>query len=309
MGRKLTQEQFIERCKIIHPEYNYSKIVYINSRTDITVTCETHGDFKTTPNRFIMGAKCGCPKCNPSALKDSLTKEIFIERCKRYFPNYDYSKVIYTNQYNKIEVTCDVHKHTWFSIAKDLMNGHGCPLCGRESSNNKQRSSLNEFIVKANEIHNNKYDYSKVLYVNSKTKVEIICPIHGSFMQSPGNHINQKQGCPKCHECYSKGELSIKNYLDSCKVVYVQQYPINYKGNQSGITKIDFYLPNHNIFIEYNGMQHYIPVDYFGGELKFQKQIHRDNFLRNYCKDNNIKLIEIRYDENVSNKLKYELGI
>lgn len=309
MGRKLTQTEFIDRCKVIHPEYIYDKTIYINARTNVIITCPIHGDFITTPNRFIMGSKSGCPKCNPSSLKESLTQEEFIQRCLKYFPNYDYSQVVYTNQYTKVVITCNKHNYTWKPIAKDLMNGHGCPLCGKENNKEKQKLTLEEFIEKANKIHNNKYDYSKVLYINYKTKVEIVCPIHGSFLQSPDKHLIQQQGCPKCEEQSSKGELQVKNYLENHNIKYIQQYPIIYNGNCNNKTKIDFYLPDYNIFIEYNGMQHYVPIDYFGGELKFQKQIQRDNYVRNYCKEYNIKLIEIKYNDNLINILNDELGL
>ena len=73
MGKRLTQEEFINRCIEEHPEYDYSKTVYINANTDIIITCPIHGDFITRPSRFIMGAKCGCPKCNRGFLKDPLT--------------------------------------------------------------------------------------------------------------------------------------------------------------------------------------------------------------------------------------------
>ena len=163
--------------------------------------------------------------------------------------------------------------------------------------------SQSEFITKANLIHENKYSYEDIHYVNIRTKVLIRCPKHGIFKQLPSNHLSGS-GCPKCKR--SKGEETISKYLHNKSIKFEEQYIIPYEDNK---ILVDFYLPTFNTFIEYNGRQHYIAMDYFGGELKFQKQIHRDNFLRNYCKDNNIKLIEIRYDENVSNKLKYELGI
>ena len=310
MGKKLTQIEFINRCKKEHPEYTYDKTCYVNARTDVIVTCPIHGDFITTPNRFIMGAKGGCPKCSTPALKEPLSQETFIIRCKQYFPNYDYSKVIYTNQYNKVTVTCDKHNYTWTPIAKDLMRGHGCPLCGKEAGIQKQILGLQEFIQRASLIHNNKYDYSKVQYVNNRTKVEIICPEHGSFYQIPDKHIGKaQQGCPKCKNQSSKGELTIQNFLINNNINFIQQYPIEYLDNKTKITKIDFYLPDYNYFIEYNGEQHYVPVEYFGGTLKFEKQQRRDSYVRNYCNKTNIKLIEISYKENIINILKNELGI
>lgn len=93
-------------------------------------------------------------------------------------------------------------------------------------------------------------------------------------------------------------EIQWEIILSEYGINYIQQYkiPIDTTINIQGNTEIDFYLPEYNIFIEYNGIQHYIPQDYFGGKLKFEKyQIPRDNYVRNYCKDNNIRLIEVDY--------------
>ena len=92
----------------------------------------------------------------------------------------------------------------------------------------------------------------------------------------------------------------LKNYFN------ISQYKIDIDKsiNPTGKAYIDFYLTDLNIAIEYNGIQHYIPVEYFGGKLKFERQLQRDNYIRNYCKNNNIKLIEIKYTENVENILQ-----
>lgn len=307
MGRKkLSQEEFINRCVQEHPEYDYSKTIYVNANSDIIVTCPIHGDFITRPSRFIMGAKCGCPKCNRGFLKDPLTQDIFIERCKQYFPDYDYSQVIYKGIYEKVIITCNKHNYTWEVRAKDLMNGHGCPKCGKESSIEKQVLSLYEFINRSNIIHKNKYDYSKTVYTNYITKVTITCPEHGEFEQTPANHL-KGEGCPRCHT-QSKGESLIEDFLKDNNIVFIKQYSIECPINNSGKARIDFYLPDINCFIEYNGKQHYVPIEYFGGQLKFEQQQRRDQFIRDYCYDNNIRLIEIKYDDNVLSLLKNELG-
>lgn len=305
MPRKLSQEEVIQRCKEIHPEYSYDKLVYVNSNTDFIVTCPIHGDFTTKANRFIMGAKSGCPKCNSGFIK-RVTPEEFKERCIRAFPDYDYSQAVFKGEYDKITVTCRKHNYTWEVRVKDLMNGHGCPVCGREAIKQKQSMGLEAFIQKAREIHGDKYDYSKVEYCNIQTPVTIICPKHGEFQQTPNNHLYQKSGCPKCRQ--SKGENEICKLLDKSSIPYIQQYPIEYDGNKTNKTYIDFYIPEMNIFIEYNGMQHYIPVKHFGGEIKFAQQVSRDNYVREYCKKNNINLVEIKYGENVIERLK-SIGI
>ena len=304
MPRKLTQEEVIERCKKIHPEYSYNKLVYIDSTTPFIVTCPIHGDFKTRANRFIMEPKCGCPKCNTGFIK-YISPEEFKRRCIERFPDYDYSEANFKGEYNKITVTCNIHNYTWTPITKDLMNGHGCPICGKESSQKAQALTLEQFIQNVKKIHGDKYDYSKVVYYNTRTPITIICPKHGEFQITPNSHLYQKTGCPKCSQ--SKGESDIELFLKKNQIQYIKQYPIKCNLKKNNKTYIDFYLPKYNTFIEYNGQQHYVPIKYFGGEIKFIEQVNRDEYVRNYCKINNIKLIEIKYNENVEECLGHNL--
>lgn len=125
-------------------------------------------------------------------------------------------------------------------------------------------------------------------------KVIITCPIHNDFEQTPSNHL-QGHGCPKCNA--SKGELFVEQYLLQHHITFEKQYCINIPTtiNPSGQAYIDFYIPACNTFIEYNGRQHYIPLEYFGGVLGLKHQEDRDNYVRNFCKDNSYTLIEIPY--------------
>lgn len=304
MPRKLTQQEFLERCNLEHPEYTYEKAKYVNADTKVIVTCPIHGDFLTKPSYFIAGHKSGCPKCNTGFIK-VVSPEQFKLRCIKKFPDYDYSQAVFKGERDKITVTCLKHNYTWSVLTKSLIEGHGCPICGRENIKNKQSMGIKEFVKRAREVHNNKYDYSKVEYVNSRTKVCIGCVQHGDFYQTPNNHL-RGQGCPKCREY--KGEAQISEFLKAHNIEFQTQYPIEYEGNIKGFTYIDFYLPQHNIFIEYNGMQHYIPVEHFGGELKFQQQKKRDQYVRNYCIENNIQLLEIKYGTNIEDELGKYLG-
>jgi len=153
---------------------------------------------------------------------------------------------------------------------------------------------INKFIIK----HYNFYIYKLVNYINSKTKINIICPIHGNFEQLPYEHLRGK-GCPNCRE--SKGEKEIRNILESKKINFSPQYKFN---DCKNINKLpfDFYLPDYNTCIEFHGEQHYKPIKWFGGETVFNKLKSRDKIKENYCNDNNIKLIIIPYRKNI---LKY----
>lgn len=170
----------------------------------------------------------------------------------------------------------------------------------------RRKLTTEEFVKNAQEIHGDKYDYSKVNYIRNYQKVCIICPEHGEFNQEANSHLHGI-GCPKCRQ--SHGEAIIRNIMEEYYVKYQNQYRINISKtiNSSGYSYIDFYLPDFNIFIEYNGIQHYVPVEHFGGELRFKKQTQRDQYIKDYCKINNIKLLEIPYKLKDYNDILYFL--
>ena len=152
---------------------------------------------------------------------------------------------------------------------------------------------IDKFKNNAKLIHHDKYDYSLVEYINNKTKIKIICKEHGVFEQSPSHHLNGVN-CPICN--LSKGEIEIINYLKVNNTTYISQK--RFKDCKYKKTlPFDFYLPNKNICIEYDGEQHYQIKEHWGGEKEFKTIQIKDNIKTKYCKDNNIKLIRISYYE------------
>lgn len=229
-----------------------------------------------------------------------LSTEEFIQRAKQKYSseNYDYSKVEYINSRSKVCIICPKHGEFW-KQANSFLKDSGCPSCGLEQVGLRRRDTLEDFIKKANKTHGNKYDYSKVVYTLANNKVEIICPIHGSFMQKPGDHIHGR-GCPRCND--SKGERIISTYFQDNQINYIPQYKIGGKFKSKKFIKVDFYLPDVNYIVEYNGRQHYMPVNFKNdqslAEHNFILQQKRDQELREYCLENNINLLEIPYNLN-----------
>ena len=126
-----------------------------------------------------------------------MTQAEVISRAKQHHGDkYDYSSIIYINQYNKIAVICPEHG-TFEKWPKDFINGSGCPTCGSLSAKAKRTTTTQQFIEKSIEAHGNIYDYSNVNYFNNHTKVEIICQTHGSFWQEPWVHTSGHK-CPYC---------------------------------------------------------------------------------------------------------------
>lgn len=152
-----------------------------------------------------------------------LTQEEFIRRARElHGDRYDYSKVEYVNARTKVCIVCPRHNEFW-QTPRDHLSGYGCKTCGLEVISDSKRMTLHCFLDKANEIHNSKYNYSKVEYIGTENKVCIICPEHGEFWQTPHRHLSG-QGCPLCgrhkntiegvgtndvNECVKKSNLTL----------------------------------------------------------------------------------------------------
>lgn len=292
--RKRTKnlDKFIEDAQKVHGnKYDYSKVNYVNSNTKVTITCPIHGDFEQLPLNHLKGQ--GCPKCS------KLSQEEWISKAQTKFPNLDFSNTIYSGKMQNVTVRCPIHGD-FTTKANSLMNSkYGCKYCGREHQSNSIKLSQEIILKRLKTSYGNKYSYDKVVYKGIKIPIILTCEQHGDFSIQPQcigiNH------CPKCN-C-SHGEQEIQKYLKNNNIIYNFQYKIIDNNFSKQYFLIDFYLSDYNLFIEYNGIQHYIPVEHFGGELQFNKQQKRDQELRNYCKENNINLLEIRYDENIKEKL------
>ena len=309
MPEKLTTLKFVERARLVHGDrYNYSKTVYVNALSKVEIICPRHGSFWQEANSHLKG--CNCPICSAENIgrKKSNTEEFVRKAMLVHGDKYDYSKVNYRGSNKKVCIICKKHGDFYQTPSNHLF-GQGCHYCKREHVWDKRgRITTEEFVRKAIEVHNDMYDYSKVEYVNFKTKVCIICHKHGNFWQSPSNHI-KGHGCPNCKK--SLGEQQIIKVLEFYNIDYEQQKKIPNTSLfcNNRYIYVDFYLPKYNLIIEYQGEQHYRPIRWFGGVEQFNKQQERDNAVRQYCKDNKIKLLEIPYakQQNVSEIIKNEL--
>lgn len=286
---KLTLKEFIERSNKIHNNtYDYSKFIYVNYNTKGIIICKTHGEFLHNPNDHLSGSN-GCNKCTGT----QLTIKDFIERAKTKHGNrFDYSKFKYINTETKSIIICPEHKE-FEQTPYGHLNSNGCPMCAGKNKTNEI------FIKEAELIHGNKYNYSLVDYIKSDKEIIIICSIHGIFNQIPNTHL-QGTGCTLCSPNKRINEKIVKKFLNNNNIIFKNNFviklPLNTKKNSK--TFVDFYIPSLNLFIEYNGAQHYEPVK-FGGMTdktamqRFKRQKKRDKQLKQYCKDNNINFFEI----------------
>ena len=306
MPKKLTKEEFIKRAKLIHGDkYDYSLVEYKKTNEKIKIVCPEHGAFVQILNNHLKGS--GCPKCglNVRKAKRQKSKEQFVKEANLIHNNkYNYSLADYINTNTKVKIICPFHGIFEQKPSSHLMS-RGCPFCANEnkSKNNWKKIDTEEFIKRAKLIHGNKYDYSLVNYIDSKSPVKIICPFHGIFEQKPNNHLN-KHNCPKCKS--SKGEITIRNYLLKNNIIFEEQKRFKECKDKLPLS-YDFYLPKENLLIEYNGIQHYESVETFGGKKKFLYQQHNDELKREFAEKSGIRLLTISYkDYNIIEKILEE---
>jgi hypothetical protein len=186
-------EEFIKKSILIHGDnYDYSKVEYNNSNEKVIIICKEHGEFQQTPSNHLN--RHSCLKCGINRTKELLkhsTNDFIKKAILVHGDKYDYSNVDYINRHSKIIIICKEHEE-FLQVAEVHLNGFGCSIC----SGNKLKTT-EEFIKESTLIHEDKYDYSKVIYINNITKVKIICKIHGEFEQIPSSHLIG-QRCPIC---------------------------------------------------------------------------------------------------------------
>jgi hypothetical protein len=297
MGKRLTKNEFIEKSNLIHNnKYDYSLVEYKNNYTKIKIICPIHGIFEQTPSNHIH-AKQDCPMCygnKKMTIKEFIKKSNLIHNNK-----YNYSLVEYKNNYTKIKIICPIHGIFEQKPINHLVQKQGCMLCA-----GKNKKTTEEFISASKEIHGDLYDYSLVNYINNGKNVEIICPIHGVFKQRPDSHICRGHGCPICKN--SKGEQIIVKTLNDIKIDFIRQKEFDGCIDKKPLP-FDFYLPKYNIYLEYDGLQHFEPVEYWGG-IDTLKYIQKHDKIKNdFCKNNSIKLIRIKYTRKLNSNYILEI--
>lgn len=307
---RMTLKEFIEKANEVHGEgrYDYSEVNYIDTDTEVLIICYNHeipNIFPQKPSMHLQGQ--GCPLCGGTK---KLTLEEFIEKAnkKHGIGRYDYSKVKYADSYSDVIIICHNHEepYEFKQNANSHLQGSGCRLCAIEERKLFLKMTKEEFIERAIKIHGVLYDYSKVIYEGYESKVQIICKKHNRpFEMTPHHHL-QGQGCPLC--CSSKGESAVRNWLIENEIEFEEQKRFKDCRNIKPLP-FDFYLSQYNLCIEFDGKQHFIPTNFKSNSTKEEKLKYfelvqmRDNIKTDYCKNNNINLLRIKYTENIEEKL------
>ena len=205
----VTTEEFISSARKIHGDkYDYSKSIYTLSKNKVIIGCPIHGEFLQSPNAHLSAEK-GCHKCGGNYPSNS---DEFIDKVRKvHGDKYDYSLVKYSRAQRNITILCPTHGRFQQKACAHL-SGKGCIKCAYKRVNDGKRYVLIEFVQKAREVHGDKYDYSNSIYKSFDDKINILCPKHGKFHQTVGNHLSGK-GCKKCSNCISHKEVAFLDVI------------------------------------------------------------------------------------------------
>ena len=281
----LSTETLIKQFRTAHADfYDYSEVIYEGGRSKITIVCPIHGYFEQTPDSHKIGH--GCPACILPT-----TEKIVNSFREIHGDRYDYSKVDYINCDDKLVIVCREH-----GDFEQLLNSHKKGFGCRKCSGN-HRYTNQEIVEQFKQIHGDRYDYSKVNYKNNQSKVTIICPEHGEFEQASINH-KRGNNCPEC----AKGLISEPIFREVLERVMSRFGPFLFPNVRPEWLKnpetnrnleLDCYNRDLQVAFELQGIQHYEPRSYFGGEKTFIKIIRRDNHKLIGCRKRRVQLFRI----------------
>lgn len=253
MPERKTAVEFIEEARHKHGDrYDYSKTVYTDSKTKLTVTCNLHGDFLTSPHNHLKGRGCpDCAKTQRAASRTTPVGEFIKKAAAKHKGKYDYSDVHYTTLADTITIRCLIHG-PFEQVASNHLQGKGCKACGRTQAAVNKTLSKDEFIAKAVAKHGDVYDYSKADYKTMHEKVWIGCPVHGDFHQKAHNHVTGN-GCPDCRNEGNRARfaMSTEAFLRRAEAEWGEQVDFSQVVYVNQLTKVRLRCPQHGEFDQY----------------------------------------------------------
>jgi very-short-patch-repair endonuclease len=290
-NRKYTKEEIIQKAKEVHGDtYDYSKVVYTGICDNIIIICKEHGVFSQTPNTHIRGA--GCQQCfyERMSINQRFTKDDIIQKAKElHGDTYDYSKAEYNGIDTKMTIICKNHGEFLQTPYCHINKEHGCKMCSAIIRGENRTWTTEQFIEKANIVHNNIYNYTKTEYTKQNEKVIIICETHGEFLQQPSNHL-QGQRCPKC---VKKTETKLYEKIQPLYSTIIHQFKQEWC-KKLRYLPFDFCIPEYKIIIELDGPQHFQQISNWSSP---EEQFENDKYKEKCANDNGYSVIRILQED------------
>lgn len=295
-----TLESFQKKIDELYPNEKVKILEFNGVKQPCSFKCLKCGGTTAVAKGEVLnkkGKQFLCLKCNPGYSTSKITKDCG-EKIEFVLKKNKNLKVI--QGFHKItedmEFQCKLCGNIFKRKPQVFLKSQKCPYCESRSKTKPE----NLFQREIRDLYNDDYVFLEP-YINAHTKIKVRHKCGFIYSVRPTSLLRGQQ-CPKCSKKCSKGEKEIIKYLAERNIKYTFQHKAEIKKHH---LFFDFYVPDYNLLIEFQGAQHFQPIDFFGGEENFKRQAANDDLKRNYCRENNINLLEIPYTDlqNVSDVL------
>lgn len=292
MSKLKTVDEFKNQLMEIKPDI---EVVgeYFGNHKHIRCRCKKcNHEWNAIPCNLLNKPSVGCPKCasiERGIKKTETYHKKFRDRLLKINKDIEIVGALKKAK-DHVDVKCKICGHEWSPTQDSLLQGKGCPKCGTKKAAKSRMMPAEEFVNRCNEIS----PYIEVLgeYNGVKNYIDVACKKCGFRYSTIADNLLQGSGCPVCN--MSKGERKVASLLDKYRIDFDQQYTFLGCRNRR-VLPFDFYLPDYNICIEYDGEQHFKPIDHFGGQEYFDKRKENDLIKTRFCEENDIGLVRIPY--------------
>lgn len=291
MTRRKTHEEFLEDVRLL-VEDEYTVLGgYTRTKDKLEMKHNTCGHvWEITPNNFLKGKRC--PNCANDTRFKGKTQDMFVEDVNSIYEGKFAVVGEYKGSFTPIKMYCKAHEYTFSKLPKVVLSGTRiCKHCRGEYMSEIQRKSEDVFLQELKNRHKGKLVCNSA-YVNTHTKIDFECTACEIVFSAEPNAVLRISGCPECSSSW--GEKYTKQYLIENEVLFEVQK--TFPGcKDKKLLKFDFYLPEYNMLIEYDGKQHFEPVEFFGGVTSYEEQVRKDKIKTEYARRERIKLVRIPY--------------
>lgn len=235
-GKRKSLDEALQKFRSVHGDrYDYSLVRYKNVDAKVRIVCAEHGTFLQSP--YVHESGSGCPKCVGRHKTQNEVIDLFR---LAHGDRYDYSKVDFTKVNDKVEIVCSEHG-SFLQSPQNHASGNGCVKCA-----GIYQYSTSEIVSKFKSVHGDNYKYGLVDYVNTGTKVSIICFKHGVFEQAPHSHLSGA-GCPNCASSY---QPSTCEAIEQFRVIHLDRYDYSKADYKGAFVNIEIVCGVHGSFMQ-----------------------------------------------------------
>ena len=308
--REISFAEFKKRLHKVRPNDDIKLIEPLHGLFKKTeaecLVCDYGKDGEWTPLPINLLKGKGCPNCAGNAPKtdDKLVNEVQTLGKSEY-------DLLGTKRTKKDGLWLHLYHHVchndYWVRDYSFLAGYRCRFCQAKQTGDRCRLSIKDLRKRVANVADHSYKYISGSYKNNRSRIFVEHTKCKTIYPTTWGALSQNSGlCPQCNA--TSGEQQVMAYLNQCGAYYMYGYLIpDLKDKQS--LHFDFWLPDLNTAIEYDGKQHYEPIDLFGGEDGFKLRKKHDQMKDYYCKEHSIKLIRIPYNQKVDEILDSELAL